>query len=272
MSERGPLDFEGDEEGGTPLRPHVRPPGPASEEEREEREARWALRRDPDLDGPAGSPQHPGGEAPTPRPPGYSQYGWFVGVVAVLLLGWIGINTLRNGAGESAGPHKGTLAPPFAAPLVFSSFADDADVNVARKDGQGNGAGNVAACSVTSPGVLNICRLYASKPVVLVFTATRGSQCIHQLDVIERLRTRLSGVSFAAIAIRGSRSDLRNLTRRHGWDFPVAYDHDGVLANLYGIAVCPQLTFIRRDGRVADTAVGVVEAAELTRRVRALGT
>jgi hypothetical protein len=51
----------------------------------------------------------------------------------------------------------------------------------------------------------------------------------------------------------------------------VAYDHDGVLANLYGIAVCPQLTFVRRDGRVADTAVGVVEAAELMRRVRALG-
>jgi peroxiredoxin len=252
MSERGPLDFEGETE--------------------EEREARWARRRDPDLDGPAGSPDHPVGQVPTPRPPGYSQYGWFVGVVAVLVLGWIGINTLRNGAGESAGPRKGSLAPPFAAPLVFSSFPDDADVNVARKTGQGHGAGDVAACSVTSPGVLNLCRLYAAKPVVLVFTATRGSQCIHQLDVIERLRTRLSGVSFAAIAIRGDRGDLRKLTRRHGWDFPVAYDHDGVLANLYGIAVCPQLTFIRRDGHVADTAVGVVEAAELARRVRALGS
>jgi hypothetical protein len=254
MSERGPLDFEGE-----------------SEQERQEREARWARRRDPDLDGPAGSPEHPVGEVPTPRPPGYSRYGWFVGVVAVLLLGWIAINTLRTGSGGSAGPAKDSLAPPFAAPLVFSSFPDDADVNVARKDGQGHGAGDVAACSITDPGVLNLCRLHAARPAVLVFTATRGSQCIHQLDVIERLRARLPGVAFAAVAIRGDRGDLRKLTRRHGWGFPVAYDHDGALANVYGIAVCPQLTFIRRDGHVADTAVGVVEAPELMRRVRALG-
>jgi peroxiredoxin len=253
MSERGPLDFEGE-----------------SEEQREEREARWARRRDPDLDGPAGSPDHPVEQVPTPRPPGYSQYGWFIGVVAVLVMGAILINTLRTDSNGSAGPRKGSLAPPFAAPLVFSSFADDADVNVARKAGQGD-AGSRPACSITDPGVLNSCRLHAHGPAVLVFTATRGSQCIHQLDVVERLRKRLSGVAFAAIAIRGSRDDLRKLTRRHGWSFPVAFDHDGVLANLYGIAVCPQLTFVRRDGRVADTAVGVVEAAELARRVRALG-
>jgi peroxiredoxin len=251
MSERGPLDFEGESE--------------------EEREARWARRRDPDLDQPAGSPEHPVSQVPVPRPPGYSRYGWFVGVVAVLVLALIGLNTLRTQSNGSAGPRKGSLAPPFAAPLVFSSFPDDADVNVARKAGQGD-AGKVAACSVTSPGVLNLCRLRARGPVVLVFAATRGSQCIRQLDVVQRLRARLPGVAFAAVAIRGNRGDLRRLTRSHGWTFPVAYDHDGVLANLYGIAVCPQLTFIRRNGRVADTAVGLVEAPELTRRARALGT
>jgi peroxiredoxin len=251
MSERGPLDFGGESD--------------------EEREARWALRRDPDLEQRAGSPGHPVEHVPVPRPPGYSRYGWFVGVVAVLVLGFILINTLRTPGVGSAGLAKGKLAPPFAAPLVFSSFPDDADVNVARKLGQGHGAGNVPACSVTSPGVLNICRLYAERPVALFFTATRGSQCIHQLDVVQRLRPGFRDVAFAAIAIRGNRGDLRRLARRHGWTFPVAYDHDGILANLYGVAVCPQITFIGRDGRVTDTAVGVVEAPELTRRLRALG-
>jgi peroxiredoxin len=249
MSERGPLDFEGESD--------------------EEREARWALRRDPDLVGPAGSPDRPVEEVPVPRPPGYSRYGWFIGVVAILVLALIGLNTLRTQSIGSAGLKRGTLAPPFAAPLVFSSFPDDADVNVARKPGQGS-AGKVTACSVTSPGVLNLCRLYAGRPAVLLFTATRGSQCVHQLDVVQRLRSRFGGVAFAAIAIRGDRGDLRNLTRRHGWTFPVAYDHDGVLANLYGVAVCPQITFIGRNGRVTDTAVGVVEAPELIRRLRAL--
>jgi hypothetical protein len=255
MSERGPLDFEHE-----------------SEEEREAREARWAKRRDPDLDQPAGSPEHPVSEIPVPPPPGASRYGWFLGVVAVLLLAWIGLNTLRNGPESATGLKKGSLAPPFAAPLVFSSFPDDADVNVARKTGQGGGAGKVPACDVSGPGVLNLCRLYVQHPTVLLFTATRGAQCIRQLDIVERLKPKLPGIAFAAVAIRGSRSDLRRLTHNHGWTFPVAYDHDGVLANLYGIAVCPQLTFIRRNGRVADTAVGLVQPGELLRRVRALGS
>jgi hypothetical protein len=253
MSERGPLDFEHE-----------------SDEEREAREARWAKRRDPDLDQPAGSPEHPVSQVPVPRPPGASRYGWFLGVVTVLLLGVVLLWTLRTESNGSAGPRTGSLAPPFAAPLVFSSFPDDADVNVARKADQG-GAGKVPACSVTDPGVLNLCRLYASHPVVLIFTATRGTECVRQMDIVERMRTQFPDVAFAAVAIRGDRGDLKRLTRKHGWGFPVAYDHDGVLANMYGIAVCPQLTFIRQNGRVADTAVGLVEPAELTRRVRALG-
>jgi hypothetical protein len=253
VSERGPLDFDQE-----------------SDEEREEREARWAKRRDPDLDQPAGSPDHPVSQVPVPAPPGASRYGWFLGVVAVLLLAVVLVNTLRTQSNGSAGLRKGSLAPPFAAPLVFSSFDDTADVNVARKAGQGR-AGKVAACSVTDPGVLNLCRLYAVHPVVLIFTATRGSQCIRQMDIAERLRARFPDISFAAVAIRGDRGDLKRLVRNHRWGFPVAYDHDGILANLYGIAVCPQLTFIRRNGRVADTTVGLVQPAELTRRVRALG-
>jgi peroxiredoxin len=249
MSERGPLDFE--------------------HESDEEREARWAKRRDPDLDQPAGSPDHPVSQVPVPRPSGASRYGWFLGVVVVLLLAYIGLNTLSNQGTSATGLKKGSLAPPFAAPLVFSSFPDDADVNVARKADQG-GAGKVPACSMTDAGVLNVCRLYADHPAVLIFTATRSGDCIRQLDIVQRLRSRFPNVAFAAIAIRGSRGDLKRLTRDHGWTFPVAYDHDGALANVYGIAVCPQLTFIRRDGRVEDTAVGVVQPAELTRRLRAL--
>lgn len=255
MPARGPLDFEHE-----------------SDEEREEREARWAKRRDPDLDQPAGSPDRPVSEIPVPPPPGASRYGWFLGVVAVLVLALIGLNTLRTHSNGSAGLSKGVQAPPFAAPLVFSRFSDDADVNVARKAGQGGGAGRIPACDLTLPGVLNLCRLYSVHPVVLIFTATRGSQCTRQLDIVERLLPQARNVSFAAVAIRGSRSDLQRLTRNHGWTFPVAYDHDGVLANLYGIAVCPQLTFIGRDGKVKDTAVGLVSSGDLLRRVRALGT
>jgi hypothetical protein len=63
---------------------------------------------------------------------------------------------------------------------------------------------------------------------------------------------------------------VRNLIRRHGWRLPVGYDSDGILANLYGVAVCPQLTYVRRGGTVAWTGLGEATEQELEQRVRAL--
>src|SRR5256885_15281550 len=102
MSERGPLDFENESE--------------------EEREARWARRRDPDLDQPAGSPEHPVSQVPVPRPPGASRYGWFLGVVAGVPLPDIRPHTPRHPGKGAAGRQEGSVAPPLAAPPVVCSF------------------------------------------------------------------------------------------------------------------------------------------------------
>jgi hypothetical protein len=74
-------------------------------------------------------------------------------------------------------------------------------------------------------------------------------------------------VQFAALAIRGVRDELRALVRRHRWGFPVGYDRDGVLANVYGVAVCPHLTYALPGGRVTATSVGTLGAAALERRL-----
>jgi AhpC/TSA family len=228
----------------------------------DEQRERWAHRRDPDLDEEDRAPVGP------PRmPPGTSRYGWFLGVVVVLLIAYISVNALRSSSVGSKGLPVGTAMPPFAAPLATSSL--NGDVNVARRVGQG-AAGKVPACSVRGPGVLNSCALARRGPVVLAFTVTTGSQCTHELDAIEQVRARHPGVQFAAVAIRGDRSALRGLVRRHGWGFPVAYDRDGVLANLYGVAVCPQITYALPGGRISDTTIGVLEPAALDRRIGAL--
>lgn len=238
---RGPLDF-----------------GP--EEQRE----RWAHRRDPDLPPEDGS----GEQQPPPRmPAGASRYGWFLGVVVVLLIAYITLNTLRSHGVGSKGLRVGSQMPPFAAPLATSSL--DGDVNVARRSDQG-AAGKVPACSVRGPGVLNACALERRGPVVLAFTVTSGAECAHELDAIEQVRARHPGVQFAAVAIRGDRGALRRQVRRHGWRFPVAYDRDGILANLYGVAVCPQITYALPGGRVTGTSVGVLDGPALERRVAAL--
>jgi len=70
---------------------------------------RWSHRRDPDLD------DEPGDDDPgRPQlPAGASRYGWFVGVVGILVLAWITLNTLRTDAIQT-GVKVGTKLPPFA--------------------------------------------------------------------------------------------------------------------------------------------------------------
>jgi hypothetical protein len=207
--------------------------------------------------------------APGPRSPaGASRYGWFVALVGVVLVGYVSLHALRT---ERPGP-KGGLAvgakvPAFAAPLALGPL--DAPVNIARKPNQG-AAGKRPACSVRGPGILNSCELGERGPFVLAFLATRGSQCTRELDLLQRALTRHPGLQVAAVSIRGDRDDLRALVRRHRWRFPVAWDLDGRLASLFGVAVCPQLTYALAGGVVQATSVGELDGAALDRRLTAL--
>jgi hypothetical protein len=203
-------------------------------------------------------------EQPTARRP---RYGWVVAVAVFALIVYVSLNTLRSDHVGSRGPKPGSRIPPFAAPLALGDV--DGDVNVARKAGQGQ-AGHRPACSVRGPGILNSCQLAERGPFVLAILATRGAKCARQLDVLERARATHPEVQFAAVAIRGDRGDLRALVQRHGWRFPVAYDRDGILANLLGVAVCPTMTYALPGGVVRESTVGAVGAAELDRRIAEL--
>jgi len=192
---------------------------------------------------------------PARRTPGASRYGWFVGVVIVLLLAYISINTLRNRSTQrSTGPLVGHKLAPFAAPDALGPLNGDA--NVATRKTAGTQAGKRYACDVRGPGIVNVCQLAERGPVVLAFLAARGGRCVSELDDIERLRHSYPRIEFAAVAIKGDRDDLRKTIRSHGWGFPVAYDRDGVLANIYHVAVCPQITLADRGGRVRRTLIG----------------
>jgi len=195
------------------------------------------------------------------------RYGWFVALAVFALIVYVSLNTLRSDHVSSRGPKVGSRLPPFAAPLALGDV--DGDVNVARKAGEGE-AGAKPACSVRGPGILNSCQLAERGPFVLAILATRGTSCTRQLDVLERARASHPDVQLAAVAIRGDRENLRALVRRHGWRFPVAYDHDGILANLLGVAVCPLVTYALPGGIVHDTTVGEVGAGDLDRRLTGL--
>jgi hypothetical protein len=188
-------------------------------------------------------------------PPGASRYTWFVGVLIVLLAATIMVNTLRTEGVGSRGLTAGQRLPPFAAPLATGELVGD--VNVDRG----------AACRVRGAGLLNSCELAERGPVALAFVATRSDQCLRELDSLERVRSRHGDVQVAAIVIRSDRDDVRGLVREHGWRFPVAYDRDGILANVFGVAVCPQITYALPGGRVTGTSVGELGAGALAGRL-----
>jgi hypothetical protein len=198
---------------------------------------------------------------------GGRRYGWFLALVAAALIAYVSLNTLRSDHVGSTGLKAGSRLPPFAAPLALGAV--NGDVNVARKAGQGS-AGAKPACSVRGPGILNSCQLAERGPFVIAFMATRGAQCARQLDALQRVLPRHPGLQVAAVSIRGNRDDLRALVRRHGWRFPVAWDHDGILANLFGVAVCPQLTYALPGGAVQATSVGEISARDLDARLTSL--
>jgi hypothetical protein len=198
-------------------------------------------------------------EPGTPRPPaGISRSTWLVGVLVVVVLAYITLNTLGSDTPGSRGVPDGKPLPPFAVPLATSSLQGDAQVDPAK------------ACHVRGGDILNSCQLAERGPVVLAFFATRSKRCEQQVDVLDRVRRRFPDVGFAAVSVRGKRGDVRQLVQQRGWRLPVGYDHDGAVTNAYAVAVCPTITFARKGGTVTGTSFSLLEDAALAKRVEAL--
>jgi AhpC/TSA family len=183
--------------------------------------------------------------------------GVLVGVLAVAVIAYVSLNTLRTEGPGSRGLPAGATLTPFAAPLALSALEGDANVSD-------------RACDVRGRDVLNVCELAERGPVVLAFFAEPSDRCDDQIDVLDRLRSRFPDVEFAAVAIRGGRDELRRRVRERGWRLPVGHDRDGAVTNLYGVAVCPAMTFADRGGAVRDTAIGTLSERQLIERVERL--
>ena len=197
-----------------------------------------------------GGPEHDGGEGGTapaaPAPVQAQHYGRYVGLLALVILVLITVNTILTKPNGLGGVPPGSQLPAFAVPLVLGNLQGDADVATRPNEGE---AGKVPACQLRGPQILNVCALYEHAPLVLALFVDGGS-CPQVLSDMEALAPSYPGVSFAAVAIRGSRSDLRGLVRSRGLTYPVGLDEEGTLASLYKLASCPQVNFAYPGGVV----------------------
>jgi hypothetical protein len=205
----------------------------------------------------------PGPSPTTPAPIDTRRYGWAIGVLAAaLVIGFLLYTLLSSHKPGTEGVAAGGQLHSFAAPLAASTLNGDANLNPpctpARHD----------------PRALNVCLMMKRGPLVLAFFVTNSPKCEQLVDTMQTLagRRALRRAQFAAVAINGSHKATARAVRAHHWTIPVAYDADGAVGGLYGVAACPLVELAARGGTVTQRLIGEHWAAPgtLAARVRAL--
>lgn len=214
-------------------------------------DTRSAAQRFAELDESQPEPKQGPPEPPRPRSP----YSWVVGIAFLIVIAAVLLWGIRTEGPGALGPDAGSQLPLFAAPLATTGL--DRDANIAKP------------CEVEVADVVNICAL-RSEPLVISFMFTRFADCEPQLDRIERVRREFPGVRFVGVIVREPKEKAARIVRRRGWGFPVAFDRDGEVSNIYGIGGCPTTVFAKRGGVVSETRIGDLGESEIrasTRRI-----
>lgn len=205
------------------------------------------------------------------------RYSIAVGLLFLAIIVIATINTLGGDGGEQ------TLGldrqadrrplPEFAVPDAAGSLEGDA--NVAQDDCESSAvpcpedARRLPACRIRTAGAIRVCDLF-SRPLVISFWFTKGSDCAEQQDVVDSVYRRYRGrVNFLSLNVRDDRGAVRELIREHGWSMPVGYDRDGAVAALYHVGGCPTFAYAYPGGTLQSAGLEV-NAAQLDERVREL--
>jgi hypothetical protein len=206
------------------------------------------------------APSGPSGPAPAAPVIDTRPYRWMVGIIGLVIVVAVSIFLFASHGVGTAGVTAGHPLRNFAAPLAASNL-----------DGAAN---DHPTCSPArhDPRALNVCLLVRRGPLVLSFFVTGASQCVRQVSALQTLAGRFPSLQFAAVAIGASHRTTAAEVRAHHWTIPVAYDSDGRVGALYGVAVCPMVELAARGGVVRDRLVGNhwQSAAALAPRLREL--
>ncbi len=213
-----------------------------------------------DAMGPASPPASPGSRAPVPPVVDTRRYRWMIGIIGLMLVVGISVYQFATHGTGTTGVPPGQRLHYFAAPLAATNLNGDPNPDPtcirARHD----------------PRALNVCLLVKRRPLVLGFFVTGAGQCVRQVDALQALAHRFGQVGFAAVAIDSDHATTAKLVRSHRWTIPVAYDRDGRVGALYGVAACPMAELAYRGGVVRARLIGDrwQTAAALAPQVQAL--
>jgi peroxiredoxin len=168
---------------------------------------------------------------------------------------------LTRGVG-TVGVAPGQRLHNFAAPVATSNLIGDPNFS--------------KPCQLGYFGdrALNTCLLTRRSPLVLAFFVTGSGACVQEVDTLQRVAHQFSSsvVAFGAVAVSASKGSTAALVRQHRWSIPVAYDRDGSVGSVYGVAICPLVELVNRGGVVRYRLIGErwLQAGALAAKVRSL--
>lgn len=196
-------------------------------------------------------------------------YSIAVGVVFLAVIVFAGVNAVRNSGEAVLGPEEGRRVPLFAAPIATGALDGDANVDQGEVVGRRR-VGSACQVEGSRRDVLRICD-YFDQPLVIVFWFKRGcGTCRPQLDAVERVRRRVPGVHFIGVDVVDSKENARKEVVENGWRFPMAFDRDGAVSQIYGIGGGPTLVFAYPGGITMKVQLGDLDERELERQTRRL--
>jgi xanthosine utilization system XapX-like protein len=211
------------------------------EERRPAEDAPSLQRLDPDLAAP---PATEPARSPAPPVIDTRPYRWIVGIIGLVIVVGISVYQFASHGVGGTGVTAGHALRDFAAPLAATDLNGDANAH--------------PTCSAArhDPRALNVCLMARRGPLVLSFFVTGAGQCVRQVGALQTLAGRFPSVQFAAVAIGASHKETAALVRAHRWTIPVAYDADGRVGALYGVAACPMVEMAARGGIVRSLLIG----------------
>jgi redoxin len=202
-------------------------------------------------------------------------------VVGLLFAAVVVIALLNTRGGENGGtlgldeqPHLWPL-PEFAVPVAASELEGDA--NVAQDDCETSQvpcpeeAQRTPACRVPGADVIRVCDFFDRPLVVSFWFSKGGGTCVEQQDAVNAAYRRYrERVGFLSLNVRDDRDTVRDLIRERGWEMPVGYDHDGAVASLYRVGICPTFAYVYRGGVLQSASIGYLSVAQLGAHVQEL--
>ena len=108
--------------------------------------------------------------------------------------------------------------------------------------------------------------------ILLNFWATWCSNCVKEMPAIEKLYEEYSDqITIIGVNVGEDKDTVDTFVEAKNYPFPIAYDTDSEISNLYPSAGIPYTVIIGKDGLVTETFLGAKDAdSQYTKLRRAL--